>query len=113
MSLSEAMQTGVSVTAVGLVIVFAVLIILMVTMMIMKKVFYNETAEKGKTEVKANANATIQTPVQNRELAKEVEDENTLIAIFASAIAASLDAQVGSIKVHSYRCIDDAASNVK
>lgn len=112
MALSEALQTGLMVTVTGLVIVFSVLIILMITMMIMKKVFYKENAVKGKTEVNKNVNASAATPVsmQNRQFAKEVKDENTLIAIFASAIAASLDTQVGSIKVHSYRCINDNTS---
>ena len=115
MSLSGAVQEGLMVTGVGLIIVFSVLVILMITMMIMKKVFYKEEAKKGKaTESVATAvSATTPVAVQNRQFAKEVKDENTLIAIFASAIAASLDTQVGSIKVHSYRCISDDASKGK
>lgn len=113
MSLTEAVQKGASVTAVGVIIVFSVLIILMITMVIMKKVFYKESAVKGNANANANANATVSVPMQNRQFAKEVKDENTLIAIFASAIAASLDTQVESIKIHSYRCINENVSSQK
>ncbi|MBQ7109571.1 MAG: OadG family protein [Clostridia bacterium] len=115
MSLSEAVREGLMVTGVGLIIVFSVLIILMITMMIMKKVFYKEDAKKVKATENATTAASVAAPVamENRQFAKEVKDENTLIAIFASAIAASLDTQVGSIKVHSYRCISDDTSKGK
>ena len=109
-SLTEAVQKGVSVTAVGVIIVFSVLIVLMVTMIIMKMVFYRQKTEKNEAKevAKVNTSASVVAPtsMQDRNFAKEVKDENTLIAIFASAIAASLDTQVESIKIHSYRCIN-------
>ncbi len=105
MTLSEALSEGLMVTATGLIIVFAVLIILMITMMIMKKVFYKEdkpkTEEAPKTpEVQAAPPAPVQTAPA---------DDGQLIAVLAAAVAASLNTSTYNLKIRSFRRIGNNA----
>lgn len=96
MSLAEALSEGLKVTAIGLIIVFSVLIILMLVMMAMKKIFYRESAP-------AKTTAPAKAPVS---AAKPEEDPN-LIAVLTAAIAASLNTSTYNLNIKSYRRIEN------
>ena len=106
MSLSEALSKGLEVTFVGVVIVFSVLIILMITMMLMKKVFYKEDTPKVKAPKPVPQKVVETAPVV--ETAQPQEDAN-LIAVIAAAIAATLDTPVSNLKIRSFRRIGNTA----
>ncbi len=89
MSLQEALSQGVSVTGIGLLIVFSVLIILMLVMNLMKKIFYKEPQKAIVTDAITYV--------------EEAEDEDELIAVFAAAISASLNTSTYNLKIKSYR----------
>ncbi len=90
MSLQEALSQGVSVTGIGLLIVFSVLIILMLVMNLMKKIFYKEPQKAIVTDAITYVE-------------EEAEDEDELIAVFAAAISASLNTSTYNLKIKSYR----------
>ncbi len=100
MTLSQALSEGLQVTAIGLIIVFSVLIILMVVMMLMKTIFYHP--EDGNTPKKAESPVTgapvVSTP-----------DEGELIAVLTAAIAASLNTSTYHLNIKSYRRIESTA----
>ena len=102
MTVSEALSQGLMVTATGLIIVFSVLIILMVTMIIMKKVFYKE--DKPKTTEVPEVQAAPPAPVQTAQA-----DDGQLIAVLAAAVAASLNTSTYNLKIRSYRRIGNNA----
>ncbi|MEE0943967.1 MAG: OadG family protein [Clostridia bacterium] len=95
MTVQEALAQGLSVTGVGVAIVFAVLVILMLVMMLMKKIFYKEPA-------KAKAAAPVAAP---EPVAKV--DEGELIAVLTAAIAASLNTSTYNLQIKSYRRIEN------
>lgn len=95
MTVQEALAQGLSVTGIGLAIVFSVLIILMLVMMAMKKIFYKEPAKAAPAPVKESA------PVQTT-AAAEV-DEGELIAVLTAAVAASLNTSTYNLQIKSYR----------
>ena len=101
MTLAEALQQGLLVTATGLTIVFSVLIILMLTMMIMKKVFYKE-ADAPKKEKKVTPEAAVVSENVSKEA--PAEDPN-LIAVLAAAVAACLNTSTYNLKIRSFRRI--------
>lgn len=107
MTLSEALSEGLMVTAVGLIIVFAVLIILMLTMMAMKKIFYKEE-KKDAAEAPAPAPAPAVQTESVPEPVSAAEDPN-LIAVLAAAVAASLNTSTYNLKIRSYRRIGNNA----
>lgn len=106
MSLSEALGEGLMVTAVGLIIVFSVLIILMLVMMAMKKIFYKEPQandKKAETQtVDTHSGETADAEVLN-------EEDPNLIAVLAAAVAASLNTSAYSLKIKSYRRVGNNA----
>ncbi len=95
MTVQEALSQGLSVTGVGLAIVFAVLIILMLVMILMKKVFYKE--QPAKVQAKA---VPVETVV--------ADDDEELIAVLTAAIAASLNTSTYNLKIKSYRRIQSS-----
>mgnify|MGYP003304768234 CR=1 FL=1 len=102
MTLVEALSEGLKVTAVGLCIVFSVLIILMLVMMLMKVVFYKDPNKAVKEEVKAEPEVT------NAAVSEDI-DETELIAVLTAAIAASLNTSTYNLNIKSYRRIENAS----
>ena len=100
MTLQEAISEGLAVTGVGLTIVFSVLLILMVVLMVMKKIFYKEPAQKIETKIVEAAPAPA--PV------KTTNDEE-LIAVLTAAIAASLNTSTYNLKIKSFRRIGSSS----
>ncbi len=97
MTIQEALAEGLSVTGVGLAIVFAVLVILMLVMILMKKIFYKEpqkTAAPAPAQIKAEP-AVVEAKV----------DEGELIAVLTAAVAASLNTSTYNLQIKSYRRI--------
>lgn len=99
MTIQEALAEGLSVTGVGLAIVFAVLVILMLVMMAMKKIFYKDPA-------KAKAAAPVAAPAPAVKAETKV-DEGELIAVLTAAIAASLNTSTYNLQIKSYRRIEN------
>ncbi|MBQ8636419.1 MAG: OadG family protein [Clostridia bacterium] len=99
MTIQEALAEGLSVTGVGLAIVFSVLVILMLVMMAMKKIFYKDPA-------KAKAAAPVVAPAPAVKAETKV-DEGELIAVLTAAIAASLNTSTYNLQIKSYRRIEN------
>lgn len=106
MSLSEALGEGLMVTAVGLIIVFSVLIILMLVMMAMKKIFYKEPQANDKKTETQTADMQIDGKAETEVLN---EEDPNLIAVLAAAVAASLNTSAYNLKIKSYRRIGNNA----
>lgn len=103
--LSEALSFGGLTTLLGMVIVFAVLVILMVVLYLFKVIFYKEP----KMDVQEkNLDAAVTTPIVNTSDA--AYDENELIAVMTAAIAASLNTSTYNLKIKSYRRADNKRS---
>lgn len=94
MSLQEALATGGETTALGLCIVFSVLIILMLVLMVMEKIFYKK--DKGTT-------AAVPETVTAAEQPTAPTDDAELIAVLTAAVAASLNTSTYNLKIKSYR----------
>ncbi|MBQ7572643.1 MAG: OadG family protein [Clostridia bacterium] len=94
MSISEALAQGAETAVVGLGTVFAVLIILMIVLHIMKAVFYKEPKP-------------VETQVVEPEPVAEAKtddiDEGELIAVLTAAIASSLNTSTYNLQIKSYR----------
>lgn len=91
----DALSVGGQVTGIGLIIVFAVLIILMYVLVAMKYIF----APKEKKEKQA---AVVETKkVQPQEIREE--DDEELIAVITAAIAASLNTSTYNLNIKSIR----------
>lgn len=103
MTLAEALQEGLLVTATGVIIVFSVLIILMLTMMAMKKIFYKE--EKSPKAAQAAKPEPVAAPAP---VAAPTEDPN-LVAVIAAAVAAYLNTSTYNLKVRSFRRIGNTS----
>jgi len=104
MTLSEAVSQGLQTTVLGMLIIFAALIILMLAINIMKAIFYKDpkkSAAKKTTEVQQTPTAA-QTPA-----AVEAQDDEELIAVLTAAIAASLNTSTYNLKIKSYRRIEN------
>ena len=101
MTLSEALIEGVSTTVLGMVTVFAVLIILMIAIGIMKSIFCRETkkVEEPKPVAVEKEVVQVQQPAE--------DDEEELIAVLTAAIAASLNTSTYNLKIKSYRRIEN------
>lgn len=101
LSLAEALSVGLSTTVIGLAIVFAALIILMLVLVAMKYIFAND---------KKTAETTVPVIPTPSVVEKTETDDEELIAIFAAAIAASLNTSTYNLKIKSYRRIDTNAN---
>lgn len=102
-TMSDALKVGAQTTVIGLVIVFAVLIILMLVLMAMKAIFYKEP------EVKAQP-APMPVPQAVSAAEEAAEDEEALIAVLTAAVAASLNTSTYNLQIKSYRRIDQRTS---
>ena len=103
-SLSEALSMGGKVTALGLTIVFSVLVILMIILFLFKVIFYKDPSKKKAP--KAEETAVESVKAMPGEEAKAV-DEEELIAVLTAAVAASLNTSTYNLKIKSYRRIDN------
>lgn len=106
MTLAEALQVGISTTVIGLVIVFAVLIILMGVLMLFNRIF-SKSDKKAVEQPKASA--PIQTSAPQANVMPREENDEELIAILTAAVAASLNTSTYNLKIKSYRRIQDNA----
>ncbi|MDO4618701.1 MAG: OadG family protein [Clostridia bacterium] len=105
MTLQTALENGLSVTGVGLTIVFAVLVILMLVLMLMKVVFYKDPNKKQNVvKTEQTATSVVQAPK-----APKVMDDTELIAVLTAAVAASLNTSTYNLKIKSYRRIGNNA----
>ncbi len=104
MTVSEALMMGLTTTVLGLAIVFGVLVILMLVLMLFKVIFYKEPEKQQEKPVKKKVTPQIDKPVEQT-LPKQ-EDDEELIAVFASAIAASLDTSTYNLRIKSYKRVD-------
>lgn len=103
LSLGEALETGGMVTALGLTIVFSVLIILMIVLMLFKVIFYREPK---KAEDNA-AETAVETEVQP--ISSEPNNDE-LIAVLTAAVAASLNTSTYNLRIKSYRRVENKKS---
>lgn len=99
MTVQEALAQGLSVTGIGLAIVFSVLVILMLVMMAMKQIFYKDPSKEKK-----EAPAAVKAPEPKAE--KKVDDAE-LIAVLTAAVAASLNTSTYNLKIKSYRRVQN------
>ena len=86
LSLGEALETGGMVTALGLTIVFSVLIILMIVLMLFKVIFYREPKKAEDNAAETDVETEVQ-PVSSE------PDNDELIAVLTAAVAASLKSE--------------------
>lgn len=101
-TIGEALSMGGQTTAIGLAIVFGVLIVLMLVLMLFKVIFYRDPAKQQKKQQTEVAPAT---PVAAETVE---EDEEELIAILTAAVAASLNTSTYNLQIKSYRRIADS-----
>ena len=92
----ESLVEVLSVTALGLLIVFAALIILMVVLNLMKLFAPSENTETEVAEKTVTEAPAIKYEEKN-------EDEDELIAVLTAAIASSLKTSTYNLKIRSYR----------
>lgn len=108
MTVTESLLEGLKVTAVGLTIVFAVLIILMFILMLMKYIFAGskKSAESSQTvNVKADETPTQSVSAQTTDDVNEDE----LVAVLTAAVAASLNTSTYNLHIKSYRRVNNTA----
>ena len=98
--LGEALSAGLKVTAVGLSIVFAVLIILMIVLVLFKVIFYKEVKINNSEDQIENVPAPIPPKIPENK-----PDNDELIAVITAAIAASLGTEESKFKIKSYKRI--------
>lgn len=90
----ENITQALAVTVFGMIIVFAVLIILLFILNLMKFFAPSEKAEAAKEnvqEIKAAAPKAV------------LEDEDEIAAVLAAAVAASMNTAVSNFKIRSYK----------
>lgn len=105
MTLAEALLEGVSTTVIGLVIVFAVLAILWGVLVLMRKLFYKESAQ----EAPKPAPAVQPAAAPEAPAVQAAADEEELIAVLTAAVAASLNTSTYHLHIKSYRRIGNNA----
>lgn len=117
MNISESLRTGIGVTLpealkfggmttfLGLVIVFAVLVVLMIVLYLFKVVFYKDPnkQKKNAAETAADNRATLTADTA----ANNTIAEDELIAVLTAAVAASLNTSTYNLRIKSYRRIED------
>ena len=96
-----AWDTGVLVSILGLLTVFAVLIIIMMVLMIMERIFAKNSLPK-KTEVKERAHE-VKPEVKAEVAPVKKADDGELVAVITAAIAASLGVPQRSLKIKSFK----------
>ena len=102
----EKLTLGLSTTAIGLLVVFFGLAVLILLIILMGKI--NEASNK-KTE-KKELPAKEQIPVQPEETVQEEADDSELIAVISAAVAAVWDEKQGGFVVRRVKRIHNAAA---
>ena len=97
----DALSVGLLVTVTGLIIVFAVLVILMCVLVGMKYIFAPKTPKAEKIAEKVEAIPVVS--------AEKEEDEEELIAVLTAAIAASLNTSTYNLKIKSFKRVTNSA----
>lgn len=98
----DALSVGGQVTVIGLVIVFAVLVVLMCVLVAMKHIFAPKTNKTMET-------APVVETVRETVVPAPTEDEEELIAVITAAIAASLNTSTYNLKIKSLRRVSNTA----
>lgn len=110
-SISEIISLGVVITIEGILVVFAILILIMLTIYAMG-MFSGAKPKKAKKSEQQKQNSLSQ-PVE--EIApKEVEaavDENEIIAVLTAAVAACMGQSAASVNIRSYKKVSSAWNN--
>lgn len=91
----ENITQALAVTVFGMIIVFAVLIILMLILNLMKLFAPTENAKQQEAEKMPEAKAASPKVIS--------ENEDELVAVLAAAVAASMNTAVSSFKIRSYK----------
>ncbi len=94
----ESLMNVISVTVLGLLIVFASLLILMLVLNLMKLFAPSEKNEKETIVTEMSENEIIKPEIKTEET-----DEDELIAVLTAAIASSLKTSTYNLKIRSYR----------
>ena len=93
----ESLVNVLSVTVLGILIVFAALIILMVVLNMMK--LFSPSEDKAETKAKPE---TV-TEIKTEQPKGEETDEDELIAVLTAAVAASLKTSTYNLRIRSYK----------
>lgn len=105
MSIAEALAEGGQTAVIGLGTVFAVLIILMGVLYLMKVIFYKDPG-KAKLKTEPEKAAALKT----EEETEDVTDDEELIAVLTAAVAASLNTSTYNLRIKSYKRVDGTKS---
>ena len=107
MTIAEALAEGGRTAVIGLTTVFAVLIILMIVITIMKMMFYKDPSKSAAVQTPAApAPAPVVPEAPAAPKADEMDDEE-LVAVITAAIAASLNTSTYNLRIKSLRRIDN------
>lgn len=109
MTITEALGEGLVTTAVGLSIVFSVLIILMLVLMLMKVFFYKEPEKHNGESQNTSQISAAQKPLESESETGSDMDESELVAVLTAAIAASLNTSTYNLKIKSYKRVTSSA----
>ena len=105
-SVGEIISFGVVITIEGILVVFAILILIMLTIYAMS--FFSANKPKKETAHKQNSLVEKAEPVV--ETADEV-DEYELIAVLTAAVAACMGTSSASVNIKSYKKVSSAWGN--
>ena len=104
MTISEALATGLQTTVLGMLTVFAVLVIIMSVLYVFAAVF-------GKKNSDAETKETVSKPVEVKTteiVENNVVNEEELIAVLTAAVAASLNTSTYNLQIKSYRRVGNS-----
>ena len=101
----ERIIEGLKVTVMGLLVVFAVLIILMLVLKAMEYIFYTSKQKKSH----AGMPAKQETEPKPTAISEDINDDE-LIAVLTAAVAASLNTSTYHLNIKSYKEVNGTAS---
>ncbi|MBQ7974344.1 MAG: OadG family protein [Clostridia bacterium] len=110
---SEIISYGVVITIEGMLVVFAILILIMLTIQAMS-FFSGNKPKKVKQSKKANSQTSLvdkNTEDSNVQTDEPVVDENELIAVLTAAVAACMGTSSASVNIRSYKKVSSAWGN--
>lgn len=98
----ELILEGLAYTVMGMIVVFAILIIIMLVIKAMA-LFSSDDSDKG------NKEETLQT--SDAPAPAQMKDDSTIVAVITAAIAAMLGKSATGFRIRSYRKIQDGEWN--